>query len=75
MPALAEHHTVYAADLPGLGDSTGSPAGYDKATLARYVHTFAIGLARLIGWTDIAAATDHYRNHPADGLQLLGLTT
>lgn len=45
MPALAEHHTVYAVDLQGLGDSTGSPAGYDKATLARYVHTFAIGLA------------------------------
>jgi pimeloyl-ACP methyl ester carboxylesterase len=39
MPALAEHHTVYAVDLPGLGDSTGSPTGYDKATLARYVHT------------------------------------
>ncbi|XRQ12231.1 alpha/beta fold hydrolase [Actinomadura welshii] len=39
MPELAEHHTVYALDLPGLGDSTGSPTGYDKATLARYVHT------------------------------------
>ncbi|KOX30086.1 alpha/beta hydrolase [Saccharothrix sp. NRRL B-16348] len=39
MPALAEHHTVYAVDLSGLGDSTGSPTGYDKATLARYVHT------------------------------------
>ncbi|KDN18705.1 alpha/beta hydrolase [Amycolatopsis rifamycinica] len=39
MPALAEHHTVYAVDLPGLGDGTGSPTGYDKATLARYVHT------------------------------------
>ncbi|MEU5850767.1 alpha/beta fold hydrolase [Saccharopolyspora shandongensis] len=38
MPALAEHHTVYAIDLPGLGDSTGTPTGYDKATLARYVH-------------------------------------
>ncbi|HEY0692908.1 MAG TPA: alpha/beta hydrolase [Kribbella sp.] len=38
MPALAEHHTVYAVDLPGLGDSTGSPTGYDKATLARYLH-------------------------------------
>ncbi|MEU0520875.1 hypothetical protein [Streptosporangium sp. NPDC006007] len=33
-----------------------------------------IGLARLIGWTSIAAATDHYRSHPADGLQLPGLT-
>lgn len=39
MPELAEHHTVYAVDLPGLGDSTGSPTGYDKATLAQYVHT------------------------------------
>ncbi|WP_206311670.1 alpha/beta fold hydrolase [Streptomyces sp. DASNCL29] len=38
MPKLAEHHTVYAVDLPGLGDSSGSPTGYDKATLARYVH-------------------------------------
>ncbi|MFI6520421.1 alpha/beta fold hydrolase [Spirillospora sp. NPDC050679] len=38
MPELAEHHTVYAVDLPGLGDSTGSPSGYDKAALARYVH-------------------------------------
>lgn len=39
MPALAEHFTVYAVDLPGLGDSEGTPPSYDKATLARYVHT------------------------------------
>ena len=39
MPELAKHHTVYAVDLPGLGDSTGNPDSYDKATLARYVHT------------------------------------
>jgi pimeloyl-ACP methyl ester carboxylesterase len=38
MPALAERYTVYALDLPGLGDSEGAPPGYDKATLARYVH-------------------------------------
>ncbi|WP_385879930.1 alpha/beta fold hydrolase [Umezawaea endophytica] len=38
MPDLARKYTVYALDLPGLGDSTGSPTGYDKATLARYVH-------------------------------------
>ncbi|GAA1020647.1 hydrolase [Acrocarpospora pleiomorpha] len=38
MPALAERYTVYALDLPGLGDSVGTPASYDKATLARYVH-------------------------------------
>jgi len=42
MPALAEDHTVYALDLPGLGDSQGSPSGYDKATLARYVHTLLV---------------------------------
>jgi pimeloyl-ACP methyl ester carboxylesterase len=38
MPALAEHYTVYAVDLPGLGDSEGSPPSYDKKTLAKYVH-------------------------------------
>ncbi|GAA4959698.1 pimeloyl-ACP methyl ester carboxylesterase [Nonomuraea thailandensis] len=38
LPALAERHTVYALDLPGLGDSQGSPASFDKKTLARYVH-------------------------------------
>lgn len=38
MPALAERYTVFALDLPGLGDSEGAPHGYDKATLARFVH-------------------------------------
>ncbi|EPH42756.1 putative Soluble epoxide hydrolase [Streptomyces aurantiacus JA 4570] len=37
MPALAKNHTVYALDLPGLGDSEGSPPSFDKKTLARYV--------------------------------------
>ncbi|MGP4105101.1 ISAs1 family transposase [Nonomuraea sp. KM90] len=39
------------------------------------LRNLAVGLSRLIGWTNITAATDHYRSHPADGLQLLGLTT
>ena len=39
------------------------------------LRNLAIGLTRLIGWTNIAAATDHYPSHPADGLQLLGFTT
>ncbi|WP_431922012.1 alpha/beta fold hydrolase [Micromonospora wenchangensis] len=43
MPALAEKHTVYALDLPGLGDSEGAPASYDKATLARLVHRLIAG--------------------------------
>lgn len=51
MPALAENHTVYAVDLPGLGDSTGRPTGYDKATLARYVHTL---IADRLGVRDAA---------------------
>lgn len=39
MPELAQNFTVYAVDLPGLGDSEGAPTSYDKATLARYLHT------------------------------------
>lgn len=38
VPALAQKYTVYALDLPGLGDSEGAPPSYDKATLARFVH-------------------------------------
>ncbi|OLF10830.1 alpha/beta fold hydrolase [Actinophytocola xanthii] len=43
MPALADRYTVYALDLPGLGDSTGAPPSYDKATLARFVHGLVAG--------------------------------
>ncbi|MFD5701118.1 alpha/beta fold hydrolase [Streptomyces lasiicapitis] len=50
MPALAERHTVYALDLPGLGDSEGAPPSYDKATLARFVHGL---LAGRLGLRDI----------------------
>ncbi|MFI6032004.1 alpha/beta fold hydrolase [Amycolatopsis magusensis] len=60
MPALAEHFTVYALDLPGLGDSAGAPPSYDKATLARYLHTLVadrLGIrdARIAGH-DLGAA-------------------
>ncbi|MEV6554532.1 alpha/beta hydrolase [Nocardia sp. NPDC051756] len=76
MPALAEQHTVYAVDLPGLGDSTGSPTGYDKATLARYVHTLIadrLGLrdARVIGHDFGAAVAFQYAaQFPADTARL-----
>ncbi|MFI9504687.1 alpha/beta fold hydrolase [Nocardia sp. NPDC052566] len=65
MPALAEHHTVYALDLPGLGDSTGAPTGYDKATLARYVHTLiadrlGVRAARVVGHDFGAAVAFQY---------------
>lgn len=38
MPALAEHYTVIAPDLRGLGDSGRPVSGYDKRTLAADVH-------------------------------------
>ncbi|RDI63529.1 alpha/beta fold hydrolase [Nocardia pseudobrasiliensis] len=72
MPALAEHHTVYAVDLPGLGDSAGTPTGYDKATLARYLHTLIadrLGLrdARVVGHDFGAAVAFQYADQfPTD---------
>lgn len=38
MPALAEHHTVIAVDMRGLGDSEITPAGYDKRNVAEDLH-------------------------------------
>ncbi|MGW6331678.1 alpha/beta fold hydrolase [Nocardia rhamnosiphila] len=81
MPELAEHHTVYAVDLPGLGDSTGSPTGYDKATLARYIHTLIadrLGIrdATVVGHDFGAAVAFRYAGQfPADtaGLGYLDL--
>ncbi|WP_328610261.1 alpha/beta hydrolase [Amycolatopsis sp. NBC_00345] len=76
MPALAEHHTVYAVDLPGLGDSAGSPTGYDKATLARYVHTLIAGRlgvrdATVVGHDLGAAVAFQYADQfPADTTRL-----
>lgn len=77
MPELAEHHTVYAVDLPGLGDSTGTPDGYDKATLARYVHTLIaeeLGVrdARVIGHDWGAAVAFQYAAQFPDDTERLG---
>jgi pimeloyl-ACP methyl ester carboxylesterase len=77
MPALAEHHTVYAVDLPGLGDSTGSPSGYDKATLARYVHTLIadklkIRDAAIVGHDLGAAVAFQYASQFPDDIARLG---
>lgn len=38
MPALLAGRTVIAVDLPGLGDSTGTPRSMAKTVLATYVH-------------------------------------
>jgi pimeloyl-ACP methyl ester carboxylesterase len=35
IPALAEHHSVIAPDLRGLGDSSRPTSGYDKKTVAQ----------------------------------------
>jgi pimeloyl-ACP methyl ester carboxylesterase len=49
MPGLAEHHTVVAFDLPGLGDSTASRSGFEKATTAAQIHqaTQRLGLGKV----------------------------
>nr|WP_240449282.1 alpha/beta hydrolase [Streptomyces harenosi] len=42
MPRLLPGRTVIAIDLPGMGDSTGRPAGYTKTVLAGYVHDLLV---------------------------------
>jgi pimeloyl-ACP methyl ester carboxylesterase len=44
LPALAEHFTVIAVDLPGLGDSTKPRSGYDTDTVARRIHALVTDL-------------------------------
>jgi len=38
LPALSKHFTIIAPDLPGLGESDKPDNGYDKKTLAAYLH-------------------------------------
>lgn len=38
VPRLAEHYTAIAPDLPGLGDSGLLIHGYDKRSVAQYIH-------------------------------------
>ena len=49
IPALAEHYTVIAPDLRGLGDSEKPMSGYDKRTLASDVRE----LVRQLGYEHI----------------------
>ena len=46
IPALAEHYTVIAMDLPGQGDSDKPVGGYDTQSLAEAVH----GLTQKLGY-------------------------
>ncbi|MFC4031578.1 alpha/beta fold hydrolase [Streptomyces polygonati] len=46
MPALAEHYTVIAPDLPGAGKSDAPATGYDKKTLAADIHGLLVKIGR-----------------------------
>ena len=53
IPRLAEHFTVIAPDLPGIGDSAIPPSGLDMKTSAARIHALARSLgaekARVVG--------------------------
>jgi pimeloyl-ACP methyl ester carboxylesterase len=46
MPALAEHYTVIAPDLPGAGKSDAPASGYDKKTMAAKLHALLVSLGK-----------------------------
>ncbi|MGC0343694.1 alpha/beta fold hydrolase [Streptomyces sp. SLBN-8D4] len=46
MPALAEHYTVIAPDLPGAGRSDAPASGYDKKTMAAKLHALLVSLGK-----------------------------
>jgi pimeloyl-ACP methyl ester carboxylesterase len=52
LPELSKHFTVIAPDLPGLGESGKPDSGYDKKTLAAYIH----GLVRQLGYNQVNLA-------------------
>lgn len=49
LPALARDYTVIAVDLPGMGDSDPSTAGYDFVTTARQIRA----AAHRLGFSDV----------------------
>jgi pimeloyl-ACP methyl ester carboxylesterase len=80
MPRLAEHHTVVAVDLRGVGGSDAPHDGYDAETLAGDVHGLVSGLdlgpAHVVGhdvggWVAYAYA----RRYAADTLTLTVIET
>ena len=70
--AIEAQHFV--RDVTFGEDSSRARTGSLPRALATF-RSLAISLAHLAGWTNNAAAHDHYRNHPADALRELGLTT
>lgn len=49
LPELSKHFTVIAPDLPGVGESDKTISGYDKKTMARYIH----GMVAKLGYKKI----------------------
>src|ERR1700755_3274653 len=52
LPEFSKHFTVIAPDLPGLGESGRPTSGYDKKTMAAYIH----GLVKQLGYSSINLA-------------------
>lgn len=52
LPEFSKHFTVIAPDLPGVGESGKPDSGYDKKTLASYIH----GLVKQLGYDHINLA-------------------
>ncbi|WP_371482036.1 alpha/beta fold hydrolase [Kitasatospora sp. NBC_00315] len=77
MPALAEHYTVIAPDLPGAGRSDAPATGYDKKSMAADLHGLLVQLGRdknvnIVGH-DIGTmvAYSYAAAHPADVSKLV----
>ncbi|MET7388645.1 alpha/beta fold hydrolase [Streptomyces sp. NPDC005529] len=77
MPALAEHYTVIAPDLPGAGRSDAPATGYDKKSMADAIHGLLVQLGkdrniRIVGH-DIGSmvAYSYAAAHPADVKKLV----
>lgn len=69
MPALAEHYTVIAVDLRGMGSSSKPEGGYDKKTMAADIHRLVTKLgykSASIAGHDIGSmvAYSYAANHP-----------
>jgi pimeloyl-ACP methyl ester carboxylesterase len=67
MPPLAEHYTVIAPDMRGLGDSSCPPNGYDKKTVAldiwRLVHEMLGGERFFLVGHDWGAPVAYFLAH------------
>lgn len=52
LPELSKHFTIIAPDLPGVGESDKTISGFDKKTMATYIH----GLVSKLGFKKIDIA-------------------